>query len=226
MKVRRISRSQRLSMRAAVTVALTALGVAAFAASADATFTLTTGALKLTNGTTTGTPPKGSWVELLSKDLGGSPFENPASGAENKDYTLILGSGATGLLLGRAQPNGGIFGPLTFFGSKSAGELFSANTIAGSQPLLTFSGSAAEEGTRPLTGGNLNGLMIAYAGSLYNVETQFNKTKDIVIPLAGTITGDATGNKSTILLTWSTSLLEPGFSLFNALFHWQGTYTP
>jgi hypothetical protein len=223
MKGRRISRTRRLSIRAAVTVALTALGVAAFAASADATFTLTTGALKLTNGTSTGTPPSGSWVELLSKDLGGSPFENPASGAENKDYTLILGSGATGLLLGKAQPNGGIFGPLTFFGSKSEGELFSANTIAGSQPLLTFEGGASSKGTRALTGGNLNGLMIAYAGSLYNIETQFNKTKDIVIPLAGTITG-ASGSEPTILLTWSTSLLEPGFSLFNALFHWQGTY--
>jgi hypothetical protein len=227
MKARRFLRTHRLSIQTTVTVALAAVGLAAFTASAYATFTLSTGTLKLTNGTTKGTPPGGSWVELTSKDPGGGAFENPAGLAENPDYTLILGSGATGLELGQAQPTGGIFGPLTYFGLAIPSDLFSALTLTGSAPSLTFSGSASETGTRTLTGGNLLGLRILYAGSLYNVATQTGSGPDIVIPLEGTITGNATkANKATILLHWETALLEPGFSLFNALFHWEGLYTP
>jgi hypothetical protein len=217
-------RTQRLSIRAALTVALAAAGLAAFTASAYATFTLTTGTLKLTNGSPKGTPPSsGSWVTLPSKDLGELPFQNALTGAASPSYTLILGSTATGLLLGQAQPNGGIFGPLTYFGPA----LFSAYTTSGSAPLLTFSGSAKETGLRTLTGGNLNGLTIAYNGGSYNVGTQFGTGKDIVKGLLGTITGNATEtSKAIILLTWETSLLEPGFSLYDAQFHWEGTYIP
>jgi hypothetical protein len=226
-KVRRLLRTQRLSIMAALTVALV-VGLTAFVASAGADFTLKTGALQLTNGNTKGTPPKsGSWVELLSKDPGGEPFLNPASTAENHFLTLINGSTAEGLLLGKSQSSG-IFGPLTYFGETTTKDLFSALTLPGSDPLFTFSGSDTDTGTRALLGGNLLGLDIEYAGGLYRVGTLFGaKGGDIVQSLTGTITGNAleTG-KATVVLNWSTALLEPGFSLYNALFRWEGTYIP
>ena len=218
---RRRLRTQRMSIRSVLTVVLAVTGLAAFTASAYATFTLNSGTLKLTNGTTTGTPPKGSWVELLNKDIGGAPFNNPLSTAEDHDFTLIDGSTATGLLLGRAQPNGGIFGPLTFFGPA----LFSVDDRTA--PSLLFSGSAKTTTARTLVGGFLDGLEILYNGGLYNVGTHFGTGQHIVQGLLGTITGDATlPGKATILLTWQTALLEPGFSLYNASFHWEGVYTP
>jgi hypothetical protein len=227
-KVRRFLRTQRLSILAALAVALAA-GLTAFASSAGANFTLSTGALKLTNGNTKGAPPEsGSWVELLNKTPGGEPFLNPASTAENHFLTLINGSAAEGLLFGKAQPTGGIFGALTYFGETTTKDLFSALTLPGSDPLLVFSGTDTETGTRVLLGGNLLGLDIQYAGGLYRVGTLFGATGgDISQALLGTITGNAlqTG-KATIVLNWSTGLLEPGFSSYNALFHWEGTYIP
>ncbi len=229
MKRERFLRTQRRSILAAVTVMLAAIGLTAFVATAGADFTIRTGKLQLTNGSTTGSPPtSGSWVELYDK-VNGAPFINPASTALNHALTLINGSGAEGLLFGTAQPSGGIFGPLTYFGGTEPIDLFSALTLPGSDPLLSFSGKDNESGTRGLLGGNLLGLDIQYAGSLYRVGTDFGTAGgDIVVPLSGTITGNAlsASEPATILLTWVTALLEPGFSLYNAQFHWVGTYTP
>jgi hypothetical protein len=225
MKARRYLRTHRLSIWMAVTVALTAIGLTAFVASAGAEFTLSTGALKLTNGTT-GTPLQGSWVELLNKETG-APFENGASEAANKDYSLILGTGAVGLLLGTSQPTGGIFGPLTYFGLRIPSDLFSLDNLARSQlAFLLFSGTDSETGTRALLGGNLLGLQILYAGASYKVGTLFGSGPDIVKGLTGTITGNAlsTRDPATILLHWETALLENGFEAFNALFHLEGQY--
>jgi hypothetical protein len=230
MKRKRFLPTQRLSILAALVVALAAVGLTAFVASAGADFTLSTGALQLQNGSTTGTPPSsGSWVELLNKTPGGAPFLNPASTAANDLYTLINGSGAVGLLLGKAQPNGGIFGPLTYFGQQIVTDLFSALTLPGSAPTLTFSGSETAKGARALLAGNLLGLDIQYNGGLYNVQTEFNTIKDTFLPLRGLIVGNAlaTGKSApTILLHWATGLLEEGFNAYNALFHWVGTYIP
>jgi len=229
MKLRRFLRTPRLSILAALTVAIAAVGLTAFVASAGADFTIETGSLKLTNGGP-GTPPSGSWVELTSKDAGGEPFNNPASGASNHFLTLILGSGAgDGLKFGTAQPNGGIFGPLTYFGEAIPTDLFDAVTLTGSAPLLVFSGIDTQTVPRILlAGSNLLGLFIAYAGGLYNVQTEYNTIKDTQFPLRGLIVGNALSktNPATILLNWSTGLLEPGFSLYNALFNWVGTYLP
>src|SRR6202046_1806726 len=224
-KVRRSLCTQRLSILAALTVAL-AVALTAFVASAGADFTLSTGALKLTNGSTTGpTPSSGSWVELLNKDPGGKPFLKPASTAENHYLTLINGSTSEGLLLGTSQSSG-IFGPLTYFGEKTNSDLFSALTLSGSKPFLVFSGKDNQTGTRLLLGGNLLGLDIEYAGGLYRVGTLFGASGgDIVKSLTGEITGNALSKTNTILLGWTTGLLEPGFSLYNAQFHWEGTYT-
>lgn len=226
MKARRYLRTHRLSILAAFTVALAAVGLTAFVASAGADFTLSTGALRLKDGSTKGTPPTGSWVELLNKETG-APFENGASEAANKDYSLILGEGAgtVGLLLGKAQPTGGIFGPLTYFGLAIPADLFSAYTVASSDPVLTFSGKDSDTETRALLGGNLLGLTILYAGATYKVGTLFGTGLDIVKGLLGTITGSALSSRNTILLTWETALLENGFEDFNALFHWEGSYT-
>jgi hypothetical protein len=228
MKRKRFLRTQRLPILAALIVALAAVGLTAFVASAGADFTIRTGRLQLTNGSTSGSPPSsGSWVELLNKDPGGSPFINPASTAANLALTLINGTGAEGLLFGTAQPGGGIFGPLTYFGQTLQADLFSALTLPGSSPFLTFSGAHNATGSRELLGGNLLGLDIEYAGGLYRVGTEFGATGgDIVQSLTGLIHGNilSTTNPATILLNWITSLLEPGFSLYNAQFHWVGTY--
>jgi hypothetical protein len=229
MKRKRFLRTHRLSILAALIVALAAVGLTAFVASAGADFHIAVGRLELTNGSTDGTPPlSGSWVELLNKDPGGAPFFNPASTAENKNLTLINGKGAEGLLFGKAQPNGGIFGPLTYFGEETPTDLFSAVTLPGAAPLLIFSGTDTETGNRELLGGNLLGLDIEYAGSLYNVQTEFNTIKDTVLPLRGLIHGNALSptKRATILLHWATGLLEPGFSLYIALFDLVGTYIP
>jgi hypothetical protein len=227
MQRKRFLRTHRLSILAALIVALAAL--TAFAATAGADFNIEAGALKLTNGSTTGSPPSsGSWVELLNKDPGGLPFFNPASTAENKNLTLINGSGAEGLLFGTSQSSG-IFGPLTYFGEETNTDLFSALTLPSAKPLLTFSGTDTQTAARALLGGNLLGLDILYAGSHYNVQTAFTTIKDTLFPLRGLIVGNAlaTGkNAAVILLKWATGLLEPGFSLYNALFNWVGTYIP
>jgi hypothetical protein len=222
MRRKRFLRTQRLPMLAALTVALAAVGLTAFVASAGADFTTGIGtSLKLTNGSTTGTPPSsGSWVELLSKTTG-APFLNPATTAASLAYTLINGSGVEGLLFGTSQ-SGGIFGPLTYFQEKTPIDLFSALTLPGSDPLLTFSGSDSATGAHALLAGNLSGLDIVYAGNLYRVGTLVGPGPDIVQPLSGLLDGNALSGTATVTLHWETALLENGFEGFNALFHWVG----
>jgi hypothetical protein len=225
MKRKRFLRTHRLSILAALSVTIAAVGLMAFVASAGADFTLSTGSLQLTNGTTTGTPPGGSWVLLQDKTTG-APFENPSTGAANEAYSLILGSGAEGLLLGQAQPDGGIFGPLTYFGGTNPAELFSAVTLTGSAPVLTFSGTDTSTGAHQLLGGNLLGLYIVYGGALYKVATLVGSGPDVLQALSGLLDGSALSGNATITLHWKDALLEPAFALYNALFQWVGTYVP
>jgi hypothetical protein len=222
MKRRRFLRTHRLSILAALTVALAAVGLTAFAASAGADFNIEAGKLLLTSGTKTGTPPSGSWV-LLSNKTTGALFLNTTSTAENEGYTLINGGGGSGLTFGSAQPTGGIFGTLTLFD----GAVFSALTLPGSKPLLTFSGTDSQTTPRLLLGGNLLGLDIEYGGQLYNVGTQYNSFPDALFPLRGLIVGNTLATKApfaTILLHWSTGILLAPFNEYNALFNWVGTY--
>jgi hypothetical protein len=229
---RRFLRTHRLSILAALTAALAAVGLMAFVASAGADFNIETGTLLLANGGTTTTPPTGSWV-LLSNKTTGVPFDNSSTKAANQAYTTIDGSApGVGLTFGAAQPGGGIFGPLTVFNAGGGGVPFDAITLVGSDPLLTFSGTDSQTGVRTLLGGNLLGLWIAYAGALYDVETQYNtfnnSNADTQFPLRGQIVGNTLATKppfATILLNWATGILEdPDFAAYNALFNWVGTY--
>lgn len=220
---------RRLRGRTALAVALAGLGLSAFAAtSAQADFTLSGGTLTLQDGSTTGTPPSsGSWVKLPTDDPRASPayFDNLASTGASGEYTLINGSRSTGLLLGRAQTTGGIFGPLTPFGGPSPTYDFDAFTVTGSAPQFTFTGAATNTGTRTLTRGDLSGLRISYGGGTYDVSTTEATATKHIVPLRGTITGNAT-RSATITLDWTSDLVEPGFSAYQAQFHWVGTYTP
>jgi len=222
MKRRRFLRTHRLSILAALALALASVGLMSFAASAGADFTLNSGLLLFKNGTTTGTPPGGSWVLLINRNTG-ALFVNESSTAANKGYTLILGSApGVGLELGAAQPNGGIFGPLTLFN----GFTFSALTLTGSKPSLTFSGTDSETGLRQLLAGNLLGLDIEYGGQLYNIGTQTSPFTDGVLPLSGLVHGNLLSktNPGTILLHWNTAILLAPFNEYNALFHLVATY--
>lgn len=226
-KARRFLPTHRLPILVSLIVALATVGLTAFAASAGADFNIEAGTLLLKNGTTTGVPPSGSWVELLNKDPGGLPFNNEASTAADHFLTLINGNASgAGLTFGEAQPTGGIFGPLTDFGGPEDAFLFSALTLPGSKPLLKFSGIDTETIPRALLGGNLLGLDILYTGNHYNVQTEFNTIKDTFRALRGLIVGNLLSptKPATILLSWAQGLLEEGFSLYNALFQWIGTY--
>jgi hypothetical protein len=150
-------------------------------------------------------------------------FANPSTTAASSQYTLINGTTAgVGLRLGTAQPGGGIFGPLTTFNNVT----FSAHTL--SAPTLTFSGSDTDGGTRTLTSGDLSGLRIFYNGATYNVGTTTSGGGTRIVPLTGSITGNATSTNPTarITLDWTTNLDEPGFDTYTAKFHWVGVYNP
>jgi hypothetical protein len=229
----RLSRPLRMSFRTALVLAVAAVGLTAFTASASASFTLKTGTLKLTNGSTTGSPPSGSWVTLPTDNPLAEPpfFKNLATtwtGTPAGEYTLIDGSEAgKDLTLGAAQTSGGIFGPLTSFGATLPASTFYAFTVSGSTPSFTFTGSASGAGTRTLTAGDLTGLRISYGGNTYDVSTSAASGGNHTVPLKGTITGDATkAKKATITLDWTTNLNEPGFELYEAQFQWVGVYTP
>jgi hypothetical protein len=219
---------RRMLVHAVLVLAAVAISLTAFAGSASAHFILNTGTLKLENGSSSGTPPSGgSWVRLPSDNPTTTPFNyfpNPTTTAASTEYTLIDGTGAgASLALGRAQPSGGIFGPLTTFN----GVPFSAITIAGSAPTLTFDGADDAAGTRTLTRGDLTGLRITYNGALYNVGTNETAGGTHIAPLHGSITGNATSTTvpARIQLDWTSDLTEPGFSPYQAQFHWTGTYT-
>jgi hypothetical protein len=223
MKRKRFLRTPRLSMLAALTVALAAIGLTAFVASAGADFTTNLGSsLRLTNGTPAPGPTTGSWVELLGKDPGQSPFINPSSTALDQALTLINGTTAEGLLFGQSQ-TGGIFGPLTYFNGTEPIDLFSALTLPGSDPLLTFSGADNTSGAHALLApSNLLGLDISYAGGTYRVGTVLGSGPNVVQGLGGLLDGNPLSANAIVTLNWETALQEPGFSLFNALFHWVG----
>jgi hypothetical protein len=223
MNTRSFDLPRRASTRAALVLAAVAIGLTAFAGSASANFTLNTGTLRLENGSSSGTPPSGgSWVTLPTDDPSAVPnvFRNTTTTAASTDYTLIDGTAAgVGLRLGVAQPGGGIFGPLTTFN----GVPFSGHTL--SAPTFTFAGNDSDTGTRPLTAGELN-LRITYNGATYNVATTKTGGGTRVVPLAGSITGNATGTGARITLDWTTDLDEPGFSPYTAHFHFEGLYSP
>ena len=225
MKHRRFLRTQRLSVLAALTVALAAVGLMSFAASAGADFNLELGLLLFQNGNGNGTPPAGSWVLLINRSTK-QLFLNSSSGAANLGYTFILGSApGVGLELGRAQPTGGIFGPLTNFNGGGGPALFSALTLTGSKPLLTFSGAINGTGSRALlAGSNLLGLYISYGGQLYNIGTQFAPFTDGVQTLTGLADGNLLTKTGTITLHWSTAILLAPFNEYNALFHLVANY--
>lgn len=217
---------RRLSLRALLVLGLATVGLTAFAGAASATFTLSTGTLTLTDGSTTGTPPSGgSWVTLPTDDPLASPnyFSNAASTAASPQYTLINGSASSGLQLGTTQASG-IFGALTSFGGPSPTyDFFAKTTVA---PTLTFDGSATGSGTRALTAGNLSGFAITYGGNDYDVSTTEATARKHIVPLNGSITGDATNRRvgARIVLDWTSDLVEPGFDLYQARFHLEGIY--
>ncbi|MDO8212316.1 hypothetical protein [Conexibacter sp. CPCC 206217] len=219
-----------MSLRTALAVGLAGLGLTAFTGVANADFTLSSGTLRLQDGSTTGTPPSsGSWVKLPTDD-GTSYFDNAASTGASGEYTPINGSRSTGLQLGRAQPAGGIFGPLTAFGAtRLTAADFDGLTVTGSTPRFTFTGDADDVVRRTLTAGDLSGLRISYPGGPYDVSTTEDgnlvRFPKHTAALTGSITGDAT-DRATITLDWTSDLTEPGFSGFRAQFHWVGTYTP
>jgi hypothetical protein len=212
--------SRRATALAALVLAL--VGTAAFTTAARADFTLNSGRITLTAGTTTGTPPSGSWVALPSDHGGGAYFTNPSStwtGSPDGFYTLIRpGAAGAGLFLGTAQPAGGIIG--------SGTDPFNAipwSLVTTSAPSLTFDGAASGTGTRALTGGDLSGLRVLYGGNTYNVATGFGPGPHRIAPLTGEIIGSTTGT-NTVRLNWTTDLTEPGFSTFRAQFQLVGTY--
>jgi hypothetical protein len=228
----RLSSPQQLSLRTALVLAVTAVGFTAFTASASANFTLSTGTVLLTNGSTTGTPPTtGSWVRLpedATEGKGQGTFINAASEAANHEYTLVKGSASKpGLELGAIQVGEeDIFGPLTKFGPTIAESVtFYAFTKAA--PELTFAGKDNEAGTRNLSSGTLP-VWIEYGGQEYDVDATTSgkpKSKYIVL-LKGTIKGDATKAGATITLEWTTHIEQAPFNPYDAEFKWVGTYTP
>jgi hypothetical protein len=219
MKLKRFLRAPRLSILAALTAALAAVGLMSFAAPAGADFTLSSGLLLFKNGGT-GNPPAGSWVLLINRNTG-ALFLNFSNNPASLGYTPILGSAAgVGLELGAAQPNGGIFGPLTLFD----GALFSAFTLTGSSPSLTFSGAINGTGSRALLAGNLLGLDIAYGGQTYNIGSQFNPFTDGVLPLRGLADGNLLTKTGNVTLHWNTAILLAPFNEYNALFHLVASY--
>jgi len=212
--------SRRATALAALVLAL--VGTAVFTAAASADFTLNSGRITFTAGSTTGNPPSGSWVALPSDDGGGAYFTNPSStwtGTPDSFYTLIRpGASPAGLILGASQPAGGIIGSTTdTFGGAPW------TLITQSAPTLTFAGTSTGTGTRVLTGGDLSGLRVSYGGNTYNVGTGFAAGAHRIAPLTGEITGSTTGN-NTIRLNWTTDLTEPGFDTFRAQFQLVGTY--
>lgn len=235
-----LSRSTRLSRGTTLLamLALAVLGLTAFAASASAQFTLNSGTLSLTDGTVDGDPPSGSWVELPTDKPASPPyFANPSSSwtgttegeppVTTGQYTLIKNKdsllGSTALELGSTQPTGGIFGNST---DQFGGAPFYAVTT--SAPTLHFYGSATDTGTRKLKWGNLSGLEIVYKEGTYDVSTTSKPGGKHVVPLTGHIIGDATDpeNPALITLDWTSDLVEPGFSDYQAHFHWEGHYIP
>jgi hypothetical protein len=217
--------SRRATVLAALTLAL--LGSAAFTTAARADFTLNSGKITITAGSTTGTPPTGSWVTLPSDDGGGAYFTNPSStwtGTPDKIFTVIRpgATTATGLTLGAAQPSGGIIG--------SGTDAFNGlpwTLVTVSAPVLTFGGNDNSAGTRPLTtGSDLSGLRVVYNGTTYTVGTAFEPGPHRLQPLRGEVVGNTTTNgAATITLGWTTDLTEPGgFGTFRAQFQLVGTY--
>jgi hypothetical protein len=216
--------SRRATALAALVLAL--FGTAAFTTAAQADFTLNSGRITLTAGSTTGTPPSGSWVSLPSDHGGNAYFTNPSStwtGSAATDglYTLIRpGAAPAGLLLGGTQPSGGIIGSTTDTFGFAPWSL-----ITTSAPSLTFDGTANGTGTRALTGGDLSGLRVLYGGTTYNVATGFGAGAHRIRTLTGEIVGSTTGS-NTVRLNWTTDLTEPGFATYRAQFQLVGTYHP
>lgn len=226
MSTRSFNLPRRVSTRVVLVLAAAAIGLTAFAGSASAHFVLNTGTLRLVNGSQLGTPPvSGSWVRLPTDDPTAVPnyFPNTSSLAASNEYTLIDGTAAGfGLRLGVAQPGGGIFSTATTFQHVP---FTLVNTEAST---LTFDGADNGAGTRTLTGGNLTGLRISYGGATYNVGTTSSPGGDRVVPLHGSITGNATSTNPTarITLDWTTNLTEVGFSPYTAQFHLDAIYNP
>lgn len=239
--------STHASRRAMLPLALTLaalLGLMAFAASARADFTLNSGEIHFGAKTLpdTGNPPSfNSWVSLPTDNTEAEPnyFQNPSTSWTGEPaglYTLISGfdksegveTPVTGLTLGSAQPTGGIIGNDTDPFNGAPWTLF---TVCGSEPDLTFSGSDDDTDTRELTGGDLSGLRVRYAGHTYHVGTTVAGGTNQTVPLHGWIEGSTTDpeNPATITLAWKTDLTEPadpGFGAYEAEFHLVGTYTP
>jgi hypothetical protein len=214
--------SRRATVLAALALAL--FGTAVFTAAASANFTLNSGKITLTGGSTTGTPPTGSWVSLPADDPG-AYFTNPSStwdGTPDNYYTRIR-PGTVGLTLGTAQPAGGIIGSTTDTFNGLPWDLVSV-----SAPVLTFAGNHSDLGSRALVGGNLTGLRVKYAGNTYTVGTAFGAGPHRIQPLTGSIIRSTTGtgaSAATVSLTWQTDLTEPGgFGTFRAHFQLVGTY--
>jgi hypothetical protein len=211
--------SRRATVLAALALAL--FGSAAFTTAAHADFTLNSGRLTLTAGSTTGNPPTGSWVSLPLDAGGGAYFTNSSStwtGTPDGFFTRIQ-PGTTGLTLGASQPSGGIVGSAT---DTLVGLQFTLVTT--SAPSLTFDGLASGVGTRLLTGGDLTGLRLEYNGGTYNVGTGFGPGADRIQSLTGEITGSTTSSVNRITLSWTTDLTEPGFNILRATFQLVGTY--
>lgn len=217
--------SRRATVLAALALAL--FGTAVFTAAASANFTLNSGKVTLTAGSTTGNPPTGSWVALPTDNPLATPpyFTNPSStwiGTPDKYYTRIR-PGSVGLTLGATQPTaGGI--------TSSATDTFNGlpwSLVSVSAPVLTFAGNDNDSGTRALNGGDLTGLRVRYNGTTYTVGTAFGAGPHRIQPLTGSVTGNTTStdNPASVSLTWQTDLTEPGgFGTFRAHFQLAGTY--
>jgi hypothetical protein len=233
----RSSSLRHLSRRATAlaSLALALFGLASFTTAANANFTLSSGTIRLTDGSGATDPPSGSWVTLPADTASTTPpyFTNPSTtwtGSPDGKYTLIKRAdsvlASTGLRLGRIQSAGGIFGDATdTFGFAPWQAITTTTATTGATPTLTFSGTAAGTGTRTLVSGDLSGLRIRYGGGTYDVSTTQAAGGKHTVPLTGEIVG-ATTSSPTITLDWTSDLVEPGFSPYRAHFRWVGTYTP
>ena len=226
--------------RVALAAALAVVGLGSFAGAASATFTLSAGSIQLTDGSTSGNPPSGSWVSLPTDDPTATPpyFQNPTttwSGTPTGLYTVIrkgknAGGNAVGLVLGRPSQSD-ILGDLTDPFNRVPFTLFTrADTPASNPtwagPTLTFDGSASSTGTRRLLRGDLTGLWVSYGGNSYYVGTAESSATGRIAPLTGSITGNATrSGAATITLNWNTDLASPyapGFEPYQARFQLVG----
>jgi hypothetical protein len=203
------------------------------------------GSIQLTTGSNTA-PYTGSWVRLYQTALGPSDpagyFVNPSSPAADQSYTPLV-NGTQGVELNAAQP---IASP-AFDGSGNsltntiltpeafAGVNFSAYVTKNTAKKAKFGKKGLilqivkdSNVTDPISSADFTGWTIAWGGDP-NYATP-GSTPDIN---GGNLTGSVTWLNAkkhklggTITLNWSSTISEPPFQAYTAVWQLEGTYTP